>query len=349
MLFDMRYEKPDHAVELRLSILLLIINFVMSSAAANLSFADDDNGSRFEFSYSVAINNIPEDAKEVTVFIPVPQSFDHQNIDDLVISSPYPYDIIADSEYGDRAARIIAENPDTDRFEVNMVFTVDRQSVAALDGRYKDDDRLSVKLRKRYLSPDRLVPLDGPVLEACRAVVKSGDSDLEKCRSIYDYVASTMTYDKSGTGWGRGDVLYACDARTGNCTDFHSLFIAMARASGIPARFVIGFPVSETETKGEIGGYHCWAEFYTDDLGWVPVDASEASKHPEKREFYFGNLDPYRVAFTIGRDIVFNDNDLKDPLNYFIYPRVFIDGKERTDFEKSFRFLKENLIGTAIK
>ena len=53
--------------------------------------------------------------------------------------------------------------------------------------------------------------------------------------------ARTMRYDKTGTGWGRGDALWACDAKRGNCTDFHSPFIGMRRADGIPARFDIGF------------------------------------------------------------------------------------------------------------
>lgn len=325
----------------RLPILVVVLSVVLVSVIAFGSLADKKSDSRIEFSYTARITDIPRGAKNVTVLIPVPQSFDHQKIENLVIDTPYPYELIKDSEYSDLAARITAENPDTNQFDVQMTFTVDRQSLSALDGRYKNDDPLSDKMRKRYLSPDRLVPLGGPVLDACRKVVKDGESDLEKCRSIYDYVVSTMTYDKSGTGWGRGDVLYACSARTGNCTDFHSLFIAIARASGIPARFVIGFPISDSEAQGEISGYHCWAEFYTDDLGWVPVDASEASKHPEKKEFFFGNLDPDRVAFTIGRDIVFNDKELIAPLNYFVYPLVFVDGQKHADLEKNFRFSKK--------
>jgi transglutaminase-like putative cysteine protease len=56
-----------------------------------------------------------------------------------------------------------------------------------------------------------------------------------------------MRYDKTGTGWGRGDVLYACDAKKGNCTDFHSLFIAMARSQGIPATLRGRVPASRRQ------------------------------------------------------------------------------------------------------
>ena len=287
MIFDMNKSIPIDFNKPRISGIFFALNFLLLWCTAIGLNAADITDSRFKFSYDVAINDIPAGAKKVTVFIPVPQSFDHQNIENLAIESPYPYEIISDPEYGDLAAKITAENPRVHKFDVHMEFTVDRQTVSTLDGRYRNEDPLSDKMRKRYLSPDRLVPLGGPVLDACRGVVNDGDTDLDKCRSIYDYVVSTMTYDKSGTGWGRGDVLYACDAHAGNCTDFHSLFIAMARASGIPARFVIGFPVSDTATQGEINGYHCWAEFYTDELGWVPVDASEAGKNPAKKEFFF--------------------------------------------------------------
>ena len=93
-------------------------------------------------------------------------------------------------------------------------------------------------------------------------VTEGETTPLDKARAIYDYVFTTMRYDKTGTGWGRGDVLYACDAKKGNCTDFHSLFIAMARSQGIPARFEIGFPLPPDKHSAEIAGYHCWSDFF---------------------------------------------------------------------------------------
>ena len=77
--------------------------------------------------------------------------------------------------------------------------------------------------------------------------------------------------DKTGTGWGRGDALYACEARRGNCTDFHALVIGMARSVGIPARFAIGLPLPPGRGTGEVAGYHCWAELYVAGRGWVPA------------------------------------------------------------------------------
>jgi len=135
-------------------------------------------------------------------------------------------------------------------------------------------------LLQRYLEPDKLVPLNGVIAELAREHTARNTSDIVKARHIYDYVVSTMHYDKSGEGWGRGDAVWACTSKRGNCTDFHSLFIGMMRASGIPARFEIGFPLPDAKAAGEIPGYHCWAEFYVNGIGWIPVDASEGSKNP---------------------------------------------------------------------
>ena len=164
------------------------------------------------------------------------------------------------------------------------------------------------------------------------------ETPAEKIRAIYDYVVSTMTYNKVGTGWGQGDIYYACDYKRGNCTDFHALFIGLSRAAGIPTTFEIGFPIPPERGAGRVAGYHCWAKFYQEGYGWVPVDASEANKHPEKREYFFGAHDENRVLFTIGRDILLEPRQAEQPLNFFIYPYVEVDGEKFVKVDKEFRF-----------
>jgi transglutaminase-like putative cysteine protease len=147
-----------------------------------------------------------------------------------------------------------------------------------------------------------------------------------------------MKYDKTGEGWGHGDTLWACDSKHGNCTDFHSVFISMARAEKIPARFEIGFPIPADKHSAEIPGYHCWAEFYLNSTGWVPVDISEAWKHPEKHDYFFGAHDVNRVQFTVGRDLKLRPAQDGPPLNYFIYPYVEIGGKDYPNVSIAFSF-----------
>jgi transglutaminase-like putative cysteine protease len=167
----------------------------------------------------------------------------------------------------------------------------------------------------------------------------NGDTtELAKAHDIYEYVVSTMRYDKTGEGWGRGDAVWACTSKRGNCTDFHSLLIGMMRSSNVPARFEIGFPLPESKSEGDIPGYHCWAEFYLDGTGWVPVDASEAWKNPAKRNYFFGAHDTNRVFFSYGRDLRLSPEQKGDPINYFIYPYAELGGKPVSGLQTHFSF-----------
>lgn len=147
-----------------------------------------------------------------------------------------------------------------------------------------------------------------------------------------------MRYDKSGTDWGRGDALFACEVRRGNCTDFHALVIAMARSVGVPARFAIGLPLPGERGSGPIAGYHCWAELYVEGRGWVPVDASEAAKDPARREYFFGHHDENRLELSQGRNLRLNPAQHGPRLNFFVYPYAEVDGRPHEAIDRRFSF-----------
>ncbi len=105
------------------------------------------------------------------------------------------------------------------------------------------------------------------------------------------------------------------------------------RSLGIPAKFEIGFRLPEDTKEGRLNGYHCWAKFYLKDKGWIPVDISEADKNPEKRDYFFGNIDENRVHLTTGRDITLKDAQDGQPLNFFVYPYVELNGVHFTDVD----------------
>ena len=65
----------------------------------------------------------------------------------------------------------------------------------------------------------------------------------------------------------------------------------------------MGIPIPENKQAGKISGYHCWAEYYEQDKGWQPIDASEAWKHPRRKEAYFGTFDTNKFVISTGRDI----------------------------------------------
>jgi len=306
-------------------------------------FAGDPPGNSVEmqrsfwFTYRVVVPELPANSQRVDAWIPIPQSNAYQSIEKIHISANLPYQVHRDPKFGNRMAYFSARETLPDSIRIDLTFRVTRKTVRAL-AHNATQPALTPEERKEYLSPDSLVPINDRIYEEVRKAAPEDLPPLEKARAFYDYLVETMRYDKSGEGWGRGDAIYACDVRRGNCTDFHSLFISMARAAGIPARFIIGFPVPHTPDAGEIGGYHCWAEFYIPQKGWIPVDASEAHKHPDRRDFLFGGLDPDRVAFTLGRDIPLAPPVTSRKLNFFIYPYILVDGQVFDGYQKQFRY-----------
>jgi transglutaminase-like putative cysteine protease len=314
-------------------------------AAAHLlaTPADSAQTRTFEFVYQVTID--PASTGSVRVWIPIAKSDANQDVVLKSISgvdaSQVDWTTRHDSEYGNSVLYTEikqAAAPVT----VSLTYEVTRKeySRGGLNDlmRYNRADDPASADAARFLAPDRLVPINDRFRALAAEITRGKNGDVEKAYAIYDYVFHNLRYDKSGEGWGRGDAMWACDSKHGNCTDFHSLFIALMRAEKIPARFEIGFPLPEGKSDGEIPGYHCWAEFYVGGLGWVPVDISEAWKNPAKHDFFFGSLDTNRVQFTIGRDLVLNPPQSGPPVNYLVYPYAELDGQPYDHLEKKFSF-----------
>jgi transglutaminase-like putative cysteine protease len=305
-----------------------------------LTGADAPKERRFSFEYSVTVKDIPAGAKTVEIWLPEPHDDPYQRITNLQITAPYPYSTARDAN-GNTILHIQVNDPGAAGIPVTMKFDASRKEhiQSVLASYHAGGDESPAELA-RWLKPDRLVPLDAKIHGWAKEVVDAAHAktDLEMARAIYDHVVSTVKYDKSGKGWGNGDIYYACDARRGNCTDFHAIFIGYARSMGIPARFAIGFPLPADRGAGKIAGYHCWAEFYAKGIGWVPVDASEAAKNPARREYFFGAHDENRVEFSRGRDIVLAPRQQSDPLNYFVYPYVEVNGVKYTSLETAYSY-----------
>lgn len=289
----------------------------------------------FQFTYEVHANQLPVDAKSLSVLVPVPKSNKHQSIRNLTIESNATYAIKNGSEFSNRYLVVnMTKGQIKDSFNLSMTFKVKRNPIESNKAYQKGSENL-----QRFQKADSLIPLNSQIRKEAEKALDGERSTMKKARAFYDYLVNSMTYDKSGEGWGRGDALYACNAKKGNCTDFHSLFIGMSRSEQIPARFHVGFPIPKEKKEGEIKGYHCWAEFFQGDKGWVPVDISEAWKDQDKKDYYFGSLDPYRVRFTSGRDVpVEIRNGVTKQLNYFVYPKLFKDGDAYTKFSTKFHF-----------
>jgi len=324
---------------LRRPLLALLLVLLSLPALAQPALAQTER--HFNFHYVFTVKNVSP-GERVRVWIPLAHADDFQDVKVASQSGDLPLRQVRQPEYGNEV--LYAETSKANKGEYRFLVDYDvvrREHVVLVNGKPVTDTP-SAKVPRvelaRFLEADRLVPVTGVPAQLAEQETKGAATPLEKARDIYEYVFRTMKYDKSGTGWGHGDTLWACDSKHGNCTDFHSVFISMARAEKIPARFQIGFPIPADKPSAEIPGYHCWAEFYLDSTGWVPVDISEAWKHPEKHDYFFGAHDVNRVQFTEGRDLKLAPAQEGAPLNYFVYPYVEIGGKEYPNVSIAFSF-----------
>jgi transglutaminase-like putative cysteine protease len=298
---------------------------------------------KMRITYEATIPETPAGAKELAVWIPKPRNEGAvQQVLSAKLDAPHGATVTDGRDASGETTfwHVVIKNPTA---PVKLVATADvvrreqrnnqfrSAGIAALSEAQKAE-------MARYLAPNALVPIDGEPAQIASSAVKDESNRLNAARRIYDEVLGRMRYDKTGTGWGKGDTIWACGSGYGNCTDFHSMFMSMGRSKGIPVRFFMGLPVPEKHGAGTIGGYHCWAEFFVAEVGWVPVDISEADKHPELAQYYFGSLTEDRVSFTTGRDLVLNPAPASGVQNFFIYPIVEADGKP-VKADKVFKYL----------
>ena len=268
----------------------------------------------FEFVYRV---KLPEIKGEARVWIPLAKTDTFQTVTVEELNVPMRWEKAHDREYGNNIC-VLQPRPEDSGKTIEVRYRVVRKE----KGPYSANNTEAA----RYLRPEKLVPIDETFRTLAEKATAGKTDDLDRAKALYDHVMGRMRYDKSGTGWGRGDAKYACDVRTGNCTDFHSYFIALARSIGIPARFAIGATIPADRNEGTIEGYHCWAEFLADGR-WVPVDISEAWKNPKLADYYFGHNPANRFELTKGRDLVVDPEPQSGPINFLAYPLLEMNGE----------------------
>ncbi len=317
-------------------VVLISISLGVNELAVSLSTKDRT----FLIEERILFKNLPKDASDLRIWIPYPVSDNWQAIDDFKLVSPFKTSIITDEGYGNKVLFLkIGQNAQNENTsEIIISFKVKRVEYSAASG---SGD--SYKALSRFLKPDKLVPVNGRLKALAKKITQGKSDDLERVRAIYDYIIDELTYSKDDPMvCGIGDSLLTLEAKKGICTDYHSLFISLARSLGIPAKFEIGYRIPEEKSEGMLNGYHCWAKFYLKDRGWIPVDISEADKHPEQRDYFFGHIDENRVHFTTGRDIKLKYAKNQQPLNFFIYPYAELDNSQfyDIDFEVSFKNLE---------
>jgi len=277
-------------------------------------------------------------SKDLKLWIPIPREWDCQKGVKIISVEPEPHGTYTDPEYGNHIlfwdfgavpVKDIYMVKIRYRVEVFEIYTdIDPQQIASYD---KKSDEYSL-----YTRSTNTTKINPEITEIARSIVGDEENPYMKAKRIFNYVVKNMSYTDINRERGTGieSILnYAVvDPVTGEkhfeglCTHYSVLFVALCRAAGIPARGVCGFTswgpwieekdlklrnnrhtlltsegLAATRLYGPFGG-HIWAEFYLQNIGWIPAD-------PTWNQFgYQGNT---KLTITKGRDVKIGPNFTK--------------------------------------
>ena len=185
-----------------------------------------------------------------------------------------------------------------------------------------------------YLKPTEFMPTDGIVRETALKATRGARTDLDKARAIYDWTVENT----------ERNAMLESNNLSGKCADLNSLFVAMARAVGVPARDVYGVRVADSKrgykSLGKAGditkAQHCRAEFYAQNIGWIPVDPADVRKvvleeRPgltlsddvvkQARSMLWGGWEGNWLAYNYAHDVRLPGSS-KAPVPFLMYPQA---------------------------
>ncbi|MCP4550829.1 MAG: transglutaminase domain-containing protein [Bacteroidetes bacterium] len=293
--------------------------------------------------------NAPKKSRTAKVWIPYPVSDRYQTIENVTTKGNFTSSAVYREPKSGALYLLIgwdgAFNQRLLEFEFKVLARERRNT-----GLIEKTENIPVEVKK-YLKSDWWIPTEREVKEVAVSIGKGKSGILEKARSVYDWVVENTYRDSNARGCGLGIVEVTLAKRSGKCADLSSVYVALARNIGVPAREVFGLRLGEKPDQNITDGYHCWAEFYLPGKGWIPVDPSDVRKimFTKKiklkdaklyREYYFGSVDESRIVLERGgRGITFLPAQKSAPLNYFMYPYGEIDGKSIDYFDPAnFRY-----------
>lgn len=240
------------------------------------------------------------------------------------------------------------------RFKLKINFTLKvyetKLSVNSINAKKYDKKSF---LYKRYTQSEKYLEQTKEIKKLAKNIVGKEKDYFKMARKIFDWVTANITYKYPPEERG---IIPALKNKCGDCGEFSFVFIGLSRSIGIPARFVSGM----WTIPGKNQGFHAWAEFYLEDIGWIPVDCSMSRELKTKKDkkllkfikklgnsmdsnYYFGNLDNKRIIFSKGNNILLKNcpkelsklEMMGDCRSLFMQPDAiypFISGKQKGIF-----------------
>lgn len=328
------------------------------------AIASSDTSRRFVVTQTYSLKAPAGSQGKVNLWIPVPEDTSFQTLLDLSFNGNYQKaSLTANNRYG--ARMLFVTWPDSvGALDIRVDMTIETRDWEVLkdnklaDWLLPEQDAVIPEEIKSFLQATPHIPVDGIVKETALKIVGSEKAPIKQARLIHDWVSTHMHRDDAVIGCGTGDVgeILKAGKLGGKCTDINSVFVALCRAVGIPAREMFGIRLGASGKLSEYskkafgsadeqgiakisGGQHCRAMFWLAGFGWVPADPADVTKMrlTEKKEngdpavkavndYLFGNWEMNWVGFNHARDFALYPAAEQGDVNNLGYPYAEVDG-----------------------
>ncbi len=151
------------------------------------------------------------------------------------------------------------------------------------------------------------------VRQLAEAITKDKSNPYDKAKAIETYLRETYPYDLNIPAPPQDrDVAdyFLFELRRGYCDYYATAMVVLARASGVPARFVSGYSSGEYDAPNaqyvvrELNA-HSWAEVYFPTIGWVEFEPTASEPEIERATVAEEQAaSTHENADTIARDLL---------------------------------------------
>jgi transglutaminase-like putative cysteine protease len=200
-----------------------------------------------------------------------------------------------------------------------------------------------------WTAPTELMPTDGIVRETAVEITRGKATDLEKVKSVYDWILANTYREPKVRGCGVGDIKTMLETKNfgGKCGDINALFVGLLRSVDVPARDIYGIRVAPSAFGYKALGagsaniskaQHCRAEVFLKDYGWVAMDPADVGKvareetsewlkidHPlvaAVRPKLFGGWEGNWMAYNVAHDVALPGSTRGGRLGFLMYPQA---------------------------
>lgn len=278
-------------------------------------------------------------AGKARLWAPYPAPDDHQKIENVKVTGNFTKkEITLDAATGGQILYAEWTGPLADQRFMDISFhaSAEERKAPAPTGAGQDIPEGILE----YTRATALIPTDGEIGRIALAAAEGKATIAERHQAIYGWVVQNTTRDPNVPGCGVGSVEQTLAKRGGKCVDISTVYVALARAAGVPAREVFGMRLGTAKGESDVtGGHHCWAEYYQPGRGWTPTDPADVRKAmlaknltleqaADFKDYYLSAVDADRIVLDrMGRGITLIPPQEGGPLNYLMYPYAELDGK----------------------